>query len=82
MTGKRNTISADAALRMKAAGEKLRKLRIEKGYSGYDFFAWEHGLSPRQYLNMEQGKNFTMASLIKVLDIHGLTFEEFFKGLK
>lgn len=67
---------------MKAVGEKLRKMRVEKGYSGYDFFAWEHGLSPRQYLNMEQGKNFTMSSLMRVLDIHGISMEDFFVGLK
>ena len=82
MAAKGNIETNSISPRMKAVGEKLRKMRIEKGYSGYDFFAWEHKLSPRQYLNMEQGKNFTMASLIKVLDIHAITLEEFFKGLE
>ena len=71
----------DVGSRMHSVAEKLRKIRLERGYSGYDFFAWENQLSPRQYLNMEQGKNFTMKSLIRVLDIHGITLEEFFHGL-
>jgi len=68
--------------RTKPIGKKLRKIRIEKGYSNYDFFAWENNLSPKQYLNMEQGKNFTINSLIRILEIHEMTLEEFFKGIK
>lgn len=68
--------------RIKAIGKRLRQLRVEKGYSSYDFFAWEHKIPRMQYLNMEQGKNFTMKSLIRVLDAHEISLEEFFKGLK
>ena len=82
MSEKGNSIKPEISPRMIAVGDKLRRIRLEKGYSGYDFFAWENKLSPRQYLNMEQGKNFTMNSLIKVLDIHGITLEDFFEGLK
>lgn len=82
MSAKDKSTKPGISPRMAAVGEKLRKIRVEKGYSGYDFFAWENKLSPRQYLNMEQGNNFTMNSLIKVLDIHGITLEEFFEGLK
>lgn len=67
--------------RLKKIGKKLRELRIEKGYSSYDFFAWENKMPKTTYLNMEQGKNFTMTSLMKVLDIHGVSLEEFFKNL-
>jgi hypothetical protein len=31
---------------------------------------------------MERGANITLASLLKVLDIHKLSLEEFFIGLK
>lgn len=67
--------------RLKAIGSKLRQIRIEKGYGSYDFFAWENKLSRIQYLNMEQGKNFTLKSLLKVLDIHGMTLSDFFEKL-
>ena len=81
MSGKEKSTKPGISPRMAAVGDKLRKIRVERGYSGYDFFAWENKLSPRQYLNMEQGKNFTMNSLIKVLDIHGIKLNEFFSDL-
>ncbi len=82
MTEKSKKERAEPSPRMKAVGDKLKAIRTERGYSSYDFFAWENKLSRHSYLNMEQGKNFTMNSLIKVLDIHGITLEEFFKGLE
>lgn len=66
--------------KLKAIGKRLRELRIEKGYSGYDHFAWENGLQRTTYLRMEQGQNFNMATFLLLLEIHDLTFEEFFKG--
>jgi hypothetical protein len=68
--------------RIKAVGKRLRELRIENGYTSYDFFAWENKIPRMQYLNMEQGKNFTLKSLLRVLDIHEMSLEDFFKGLK
>lgn len=68
--------------RIEAIGKRLRELRIEKGYRSYDFFAWENKIPRMQYLNMEQGKNFTLKSLLRVLDIHKISLEEFFKGFK
>lgn len=61
--------------------DKIKKLRIEAGYTSYEFFAWEHGLPRVQYWRMEKGTNFTLNSLIKVLDAHKITLEEFFKEL-
>lgn len=68
--------------KLKLIGEKLRQLRISKGYGSYDFFAWEHRIPRMQYLKMEQGKNYTMKSLFRVLKALDITFEEFFKGIK
>ena len=68
--------------RIQKIGDKLKKLRIAEGYSSYENFAFEHDINRVQYWRMEKGQNFTMNSLIKILDIHGLTLEEFFKGLK
>ncbi len=62
-------------------GEKLKKLRKDKGYSSYENFAWDNNLPRMQYWRMEKGTNFTIKNLIKILDIHGLTFKEFFDTL-
>lgn len=63
-------------------GAKLRELRKAAGYKSYENFAFDNELNRVQYGRMEKGANITIASLLKVLDIHKLSLEEFFKGLK
>lgn len=63
-------------------GERLRELRKASGYKSYENFAFDNELNRVQYGRMEKGANFTLASLMKVLDIHKLSLDEFFKGLK
>lgn len=58
---------------------RIKKIRKEKGYSSYEFFAWDHNISRIQYNRMETGTNFTIKSLLKVLDAFGMSLEEFFK---
>ncbi|MEM7486744.1 MAG: helix-turn-helix transcriptional regulator [Bacteroidota bacterium] len=67
--------------RIMAIAKKLETLRIEKGYSSYENFAIEFGISRMQYWRMEKGTNFTFASLLKILDAHKITLNEFFKDL-
>ena len=59
-------------------GAKLRKIRLERGYSSYESFAWEHDIPRMQYWRMEKGKNFTFVSLIKILDAMDMSLSEFF----
>jgi hypothetical protein len=63
-------------------GEKLKKMRIEKGYKSYEPFAFDNEIGRHQYWRIEKGANFTMETLLKILDVHKITLEEFFKGLK
>lgn len=62
--------------------DKLKKIRIDKGYTSYENFAWDNDLPRVQYWRLEHGVNFRIESLLKVLDVHKVTMEEFFKGLK
>lgn len=60
-------------------GKKLRRLRIEKGYSSYETFAFDYDIPRMQYWRMEKGKtNLTIKSLQRVLMIHKITFSSFF----
>jgi hypothetical protein len=61
---------------------KLKKMRIEKGYTSYENFAWDNDLGRIQYWRLEKGTNFTMQSLLKVIDVHKVSLEDFFKGIK
>lgn len=65
---------------LKVIGYRLTELRKRKGYSSHENFAWDHDLPRAQYWRLEKGKaNFTIKTLIKVLAIHNLTIEEFFR---
>ncbi len=68
--------------RIAKIAKKLQKLRKDKGFSSYENFALEHDLPRVQYWRMEKGTNFRFTSLLQILDAHGMTMEEFFKGLK
>ena len=60
---------------------KLRKMRIEKGFSNYEYFAWDNEINRVQYWKVEKGTNMTMKTLLKILDIHGISLAEFFKDM-
>jgi transcriptional regulator with XRE-family HTH domain len=67
--------------RIKKMAAKLRELRIEKGYSNHEFFAWDNEINRVQYWNIEKGSNITIKTLLKILDIHGISLSEFFKEM-
>jgi hypothetical protein len=60
-------------------GLTLKNLRLLAGYKSYASFAWENQLDKTQYWRMENGTNFNLTSLNKVLKIHQLSFVEFFE---
>ena len=59
-------------------GKSLVELRVAKGYSSYENFAYEHGLSRMHYYQMEKGTNCTLKSLVRVLNAHELDIFMFF----
>lgn len=61
--------------------DKLKRLRLEKGFKSYEKFAWANDLNRVQYWRMEKGQNFTISSLLKVLDVHKITMSDFFSDL-
>jgi transcriptional regulator with XRE-family HTH domain len=59
-------------------GNRIKSLRIKKGYSSYEYFAYEHNISRAQFGRYEQGQDLRYSSLIKVVSALGLTMQEFF----
>lgn len=57
---------------------KLKALRVGKGYSSYEKFALDHNLDRKQYWRAENGSNLTLKSLLRILETHRMTLEEFF----
>jgi transcriptional regulator with XRE-family HTH domain len=58
--------------------ERIKKLRIAKGYTSYENFAFDHELPRRSYWRLENGTNFTIEKLLNILDIHKISLEDFF----
>jgi len=67
--------------RLLAIGKQIKQLRIEKGYSSAEIFAYEHNLNRISYWRMEKGTNITINSLLKVLDIHKISMNKFFSSI-
>jgi hypothetical protein len=63
---------------LKKLGERIRTLRIEKGYTSYEYFAYEHDISRAQFGRYERGEDLRFSSLVKVANAFGMTLEEFF----
>lgn len=59
-------------------GSRLKKLRKEKGYSNYEYFAYEIGISRAQYGKYEAGANIKFTTLLKILKGLEISLEEFF----
>ena len=68
--------------RIIAIAKKLKSLRIEKGYTSYENFAWDNEIPRVQYWRMEKGTNFTIRTFLRILDVHNLTLKEFFEDLE
>ncbi len=62
-------------------GNRLIRLRIISGHTSYETFAGENHLSRMQYWRIEKGKtNITIKSLLRILEIHNVSVEDFFSG--
>ncbi len=57
--------------------DKLKRMRIAKGYSSYEKFAWDNDINRVQYYSVEKGQNITTKTLLKILDIHKISLSEF-----
>lgn len=68
---------------LKKLGNRIKQIRIEKGYSSYEYFAYEHNISRAQFGRYERGEDLRFSTLARIVDAFDMTFEEFFsKGFE
>jgi transcriptional regulator with XRE-family HTH domain len=60
---------------------RIKALRIQKGYSSHENFAWDNNLNRVQYWRIEKGTNITLKTLIAILDIHKTSLSSFFQDI-
>jgi transcriptional regulator with XRE-family HTH domain len=63
---------------LKMLGERIRSLRIKKGYANYENFAYDNDIARAQYGKYEKGENLRYTSLLKVIRALGISVKEFF----
>ncbi len=63
--------------------KRLKELRVEKGYTNYEYFAFDNDLPRAQYGRYEKGEDLRFTSLMKVIKAFGISPQEFFsKGFE
>lgn len=59
-------------------GNRIKALRINKGYTSYEIFAYEHNISRAQFGRYEKGQDLRFSSLINIANAFEMTLPEFF----
>ena len=81
--GEKKKLSQTDLERIRKIAEKLRKLRIEKGYTSYENLAFDTQIPRMIVYRMEKGdRDFNFTTLLKILDALEIDISDFFKGIK
>jgi transcriptional regulator with XRE-family HTH domain len=64
---------------IKKLAVRIKSLRVSKGYTNADFFAYENNISRALYSRWERGEDMRFSSLMKVIKAFEMTPEEFFR---
>lgn len=62
--------------------KRIKELRIEKGYTNYEQFAFDNNISRTQYGRYEKGQDLRMSSFLWILKALDVTPCQFFKSLE
>jgi transcriptional regulator with XRE-family HTH domain len=57
---------------------RIKELRIKKGYTSYEYFAYDHNIPRAQYGRYEKGEDLKFSSLLKILNALDISLKEFF----
>jgi len=68
----------DKSVEIKKLANRIKSLRIKKGYSSYETFAFEIGIHRAQYGRYENGTDIQYTSLVKIANAFNMSLEEFF----
>jgi transcriptional regulator with XRE-family HTH domain len=86
MAKKKTPVKKERSLEATLLGKRIKQLRVAKGYSSQETFAYDNGYTLSYYSRVERGEDIRFTSLIKVCraldtDLESL-FSEGFKELK
>lgn len=59
-------------------GRRIRELRVAKGYSSQETFAYDNDYTLSYYSRLERGEDIRFSSLVRVCKALEVSLEEFF----
>jgi transcriptional regulator with XRE-family HTH domain len=69
-------------VRYRQIGEKIKKMRLEAGYTSYENFAMDYELSRMYYWQVENGRNISLEYLFNLLNIFKISVNDFFSDIE
>ncbi len=75
---KGSEIAQEQKTKLAQLGKRIKKLRIEKGYTNAEYFAYDHEIARTQYARYEQGEDLRLSTLIKIVKAFDMSLTEFF----
>jgi len=75
---KREPSDEETEKELSKLGDRIKQLRVKKGYTSYEIFAFENGINRAQFGRYERGEDLRYSSLLKVCNALGVTIIEFF----
>jgi transcriptional regulator with XRE-family HTH domain len=75
---KEEELNKEVEANLKKIGERLKEIRISKGYSNYENFAFENNIGRSQYGKYELGANILFDTLFRIIKIFDISIKEFF----
>ena len=73
---KKKELTTEEAL--KRLGERIKELRLKKGFTSYEVFAYENEISRAQFGIYEKGEDMRFTSLLRVVKALDISLEDFF----
>ena len=68
----------DTEAELKKLGKRIKTLRIARGFSSHELFAYTHRINRTQYGRYERGEDLRYSSLLRVIHALDMTVGEFF----
>ncbi len=78
ITRKEEPEELDMDMEKKRLGDRIKQLRLAKGYTSYEIFAFENNINRAQFGRYERGEDLRYSSLLKVLQALGISSKDFF----
>lgn len=69
---------ASVEKQIKNLGKRITELRKKKGFTNYEFFAYENKIGRSQYGRYEKGSDMQFSSIVKLIEMHGMSLKDFF----